>query len=110
MYLFCECKDVVILWSQLELWILQKNDFVVKFAKENILFGYQGLHNSALNCIIIKTKQLIYNSRQQNRPPSFSKLKLSLIDYYKQEKYIAETNRNINKFDKKWFHFKHFVN
>ena len=109
-HLFCECKDVVILWSQLELWILQKNDFVVKFAKENILFGYQGLHNSALNCIIIKTKQLIYNSRQQNRPPSFSKLKLSLIDYYKQEKYIAETNGNINKFDKKWFHFKHFVN
>ena len=94
----------------MEDWILRKNDFVVKFTKENILFGFQGAQNNALNCIMIKVKQMIYNSRQQSRSPSFSKLKSSLLDYYKQEKYIAETSGSINKFDKKWFYFRHFVN
>ena len=109
-HLFCECQPSLRLWSQLQDWILQKTGINLKFTRENILFGFRGSHNNALNCILIKVKQTLYNSRQSAKPPSFAKCKLSIIQYYLQEKYIAQINCRYNQFEKKWCSFKNMQN
>ena len=61
------------------------------------MFGSQGARNNALNVYNDQLGKPDYDSRQQSRSPS--KLKSSLVDYYKQDKDIAVTCGNINKFN-----------
>ena len=87
-HLFCECQSSLYLWSCLQRWILQKTGVNLRFTKENILFGFRGPHNNALNCILIKVKQEQYRFRQSKKPPSFVKCESVIVQYFKQEKYI----------------------
>ena len=109
-HLFCECQPSLLVWSQLQCWILQKTGIKLNFTRENILFGFRGSNNNALNCILIKVKQTLYNSRQFAKPPSFAKCKSSITQYYLQEKYIAQINCRLDQFDKKWCSFKNMTN
>ena len=109
LHLFCECYCSKIIWSKLEEWIFRKTGNRLKFEKENIVFGFKGPHNDALNCIIIVVKKVIYSNRFQNKLPIFVKCKSAIIDYYKKEKYVADSNCKGFNFDKKWFNLKNML-
>ena len=91
-HFFCDCKFSINIWSELEKWILANTGYKINFTKENILFGFQGANNKAMNCLTFIIKRTLYNNTLQNKVPYFPQVKISLINYYKKEKYIAETN------------------
>ena len=100
--LFCDCKFSTDIWSKLRKWILEKTGYKIDFTKENILFGFTGLNNKALNCLLLIVKQTLYNTKLQNKVPYFPPFKLAIINYYKNEKYIAEAKCTFENFRRKW--------
>lgn len=105
-HLFCDCTFSRNIWSELEKWIYRKTGFKVEFKQENILFGFQGHHNKALNCLSFVVKQKLYKIKFQNKIPYFFQFKSSIINYYKHEKLIAESNCHCESFKKKWISMK----
>ena len=108
-HFFCDCKFSINIWSELEKWILTNTGYKINFTKENILFGFQGANNKAMNCLTFIVKRTLYNNKLQNKVPYFPQVKISLINYYKKEKYIAETNCLYGNFQKKWTSLKRLL-
>ena len=101
-HLFCECTLSNNIWSELEKWILLKTGFKIEFKRENILFGFQGQNNQALNCLSFVVKRTLYRNKVQNKIPYFSQFKSSITTYYKHEKLIADSKCRSENFKKKW--------
>ena len=104
-HFFCECHISLRIWDELRKWILRKTFNRINFSKENILFGFQGSQNKALNCIVFIAKKTLYSNKFQNRVPYFLQFRSAITDYYRNEEYIAilKGNHMYNSFRKKWF-------
>ena len=104
-HFFCECHISLRIWDELRKWILRKTFNRINFSKENILFGFQGSQNKALNCIVFIAKKTLYSNKFQNRVPYFLQFRSAITNYYRNEEYIAilRGNHMYNSFRKKWF-------
>ena len=105
-HIFCECHWSKHVWSQLQEWIRRRTGNKLKFENKNIFFGFKGSQNDALNCLMIIVKKVIYAYRCKKKLPRFSKCQTDIIDYYKKDKYIAESSCKGHIFDKKWYSLK----
>ena len=105
-HLLCDCTYVKPIWDKLENWISTGTRNVIKFSLQDKLFGLRGSNNYALNCILIVVRQMIYNCKIKKQLPVFENIKISIVKYFKNEKYIAESNCRTNKFFRKWFQFR----
>ena len=105
-HIFCDCPYTEKIWLELEKWVDTKTGFKIKFTNENKLFGLLGMHNAALNCIMIIVRREIYFAKCKNQILSFEKMLLMAKMYYDMEKYIARTNQKEKNFDKKWYLFR----
>ena len=101
-HLFCECQLSSRIWTSLSHWISRKTDNRIEFSSKNILFGFKGSQNKALNCIMFVVKKLLYSNKMQNKVPYFLQFKSAIIDYYRSEEYIAIMKGNYISFRKKW--------
>ena len=55
----------------------------------------------AINCIILLTKRVIYNSMKKERPPHFINFKYE-VNFFYQEKYRQYIKGKNNEFDKQY--------
>ena len=101
-HVFCKCEYISRIWLSFERWIEDKTGEHIVLTDQHKLFGFKGSNNSALNCILIIIKQEIYAAKFRNILPTFTLIKVSVIDYYEKEKYIAFVNRRVTQFFKKW--------
>ena len=62
-----------------------------------------------MNCFSFIVKRTLYNNKLQNKVPYFPQVKISLINYYRNEKYIAETKCLYGNFQKKWMSLKRLL-
>ena len=105
-HFFCDCPFSKKIWSELEKWILAKTGYGIAFTKNNIMFGFQGSNNKAMNCLSFIVKRTLYSNKLQNKVPCFPYFKSSIINYYRNEKYIAESKCHNDKFQKRWISLK----
>ena len=102
-HLFCQCNYVKTFWKQLE-YLFQKNN-VAFYGNQGlsdriILFGLDG--DKVVNVILLLAKFHIYRSRVQNGKPNYKSFLAEIKKYIRIVKYIAISNRNINRFDQMW--------
>ena len=102
-HLFCQCNYVKTFWKQLE-YLFQKNN-VTFYGNQGlsdriILFGLDG--DKVVNVILLLAKFHIYRSRVQNGKPNYKSFLAEIKKYIRNVKYIAISNRNINRFDQMW--------
>ena len=102
LHFYCFCNYSNIIWSKLECWILNSTGVKITLSNQNKLFGFCGLNNNALNCILIVVRQEIYFAKLQNKLPLFEQIVSAVRRYYEMEKYIYQTNLKERKFVKKW--------
>ena len=105
-HFFCGCHFSKNIWSELEKWILAKTGYDIVFTKSNIMFGFQGSNNKAMNCLSFIVKRTLYNDKLHNKVPCFPHFKSSIINYYRNEKDTAESKCHNDKFLKKWISLK----
>ena len=103
LHVFCLCHYSNVIWSKLESWILDNTGQKIILSNQNKLFGFCGLNNNALNCILIVVRREICFAKSQNKLPLFEKIISALKLYYEMEKYIYQTNLKEKKLLKKWF-------
>ena len=105
-HLLCDCTHVKHIWDRLEHWIYTGTGNRIIFSQQDKLFGLRGSNNYALDCMLIVVRQMIYTYKIKKQLPVFDNIKVSLMNYYKHEKYIADSNCRKDKFARKWFQFR----
>ena len=80
---FCDCHFSKNIWSELEKLILAKSGYDIVFTKSNIMFGFQGSNNKAMNCLSFIVKRTLYNDKLHNKVPCLPHFKSSIINYYR---------------------------
>ena len=106
MHLLCDCIHVKHIWDRFEQWIYIGTGNRIIFSQQDKLFGLRGSNNYALDCMLIVVRQMVYTYKIRKQLPVFDNIKVSLINYYKHEKYIADSNCRKDKFARKWFQFR----
>ena len=56
----------------------------------------------SINCIILLTKKVIYNSMKNERSPHFMNVKYEVKNFFYQEKYKQYIKGRKNQFDKQY--------
>ena len=105
-HLLCECIHVKPIWDKLEQWIYSGTGNKLNFSQRDKLLGVRGSNNHALNCLLIVVRQTVYTYKIKKQLPVFDYIKLLLMDYFKYEKYIADSNCKNDRFARKWFQFR----
>ena len=105
-HLLCECTHVKHIWDRLEHLIYTGTRNRIVFSLQDKLFGLRGSNNYALNCILIVVRQIVYSCKIKKQLPVFDNIKFSLMNYFKNEKYIADSNCKKDRFARKWFQFR----
>jgi hypothetical protein len=109
-HLLYYCNKSRAIWNDLDNFIFRKTSNVVSFNIQNILFGELSNKFSPLNFIILVTKYYSYSSAKKNQPVHIFALQYYLKDRFLIEKFIACTNLQTVKFEKKWSIWKEFFN
>ena len=110
-HIFWNCDTVKNFWNNLTDWLTNNFSHIVtlNFTLEDILFGIHDFKRAddILNLLLILAKQFIYRMKCNNSRPVLQHFIKTLHFYYNSEKYVAFTNCNWKKFNKKWLLYKH---
>ena len=113
LHLFWDCNVVKNFWSDLTNWL--KEDCVhineLNISKHDAIFGIYNRKqaDSVINLIVLLAKQFIYRMKYKNSVPLIEIFKKSVLLQYNVEKYIAYSNCNWDKFNKKWTSYKQLL-
>ena len=76
---------------------------VYVFSLQDKLYGLSS-NNYALNCILIVMRQMVYTCKIKKKNCStIDNIRICIIIFFSNEKYIANSNRRNDKFTRKWF-------
>ena len=108
-HLFYECNTVQHFWTNLALYMTEKRaEIQTDWNITDILFGNKKF-DKALNKILLMAKQFIFNQKLKDKQPLLINFKTYLLFHYKSEKYIAQKNLELEKFNKDWNIYKHII-
>ena len=108
-HMFVECLYVKRIWHSLEEAIRQTTKINLSFGLREIIFGYHinNQYKIPINAMILITKKYIFDTKLNSNTGSstylsFHALKHRLQQTYEDEKYLAITNNNEQKFKNMW--------
>ena len=113
-HLFWECNLVNNFWHNLESWLKGECVHIIELniTKEDVILGIQNIRraDNVINLIILLAKQYIYRIKYKNTVPVLQHFKKSITLQYNIEKYIAFSNCDWDKFNKRWMPYKQLLN
>ena len=109
-HLFFNCPQTTTFWKDLE-HLINSRCFETSFSicAKTIIFG-DNRASDVLNIILIMAKYYIFKHKENSQPLSVDAFKKQIPKYYQTEKYIANSNMNIEKFNKRWLPFLNLIN
>jgi hypothetical protein len=101
-HLCVQCEFVEDVWLKLHVWLVKNGHIQLnQFTDIDIILGMKDVDIVVNLCIQI-TKLSIYRSKLNNTRPTMAAVKANIKHIMNIEKYIAQTNSNMNKFYGKW--------
>ena len=108
-HLFYDCHIVTAFWENLARYVNEKcPEIQTDWDITDIIFG-NSKFDKALSKIILIAKNFIFYQKLKDTYPLLINFKKYLVLYYKSEKYSAQKNLELERFNKDWNIFKHII-
>ena len=107
-HLFTSCHPVTDFWNKLFQWLQQCTGLYVNLDPKIILLGHleHDIDFFPKNILILVAKHYIWNYCKKAKPLSIGEFKIYFRQIYVDQKYIAQTNSQSDKFNASWSIFK----
>ena len=104
LHLFCQCEYTRILWTKFFVWLARVSGLKLNYGENEILFGITNNNpiDKLINTLLLIVKQYIYSVKCQKRVPNLNELYKRIYKVMLVEKYLAQKNNKIHRFDEKW--------
>ena len=113
-HLFWDCPFSKAFWEELTEWIKSKcghlNTLYLK--KQDVLFGITNKKRTdrILNLILLHAKTHLYRMKLSNKTPHINNFKKDFNFCYKNYKYIAQMNCEVENFNREWHPYNTLIN